>query len=69
MDENLFEIQTPQLYRKSMLLQAYDKCFSSQASDESIIFSQCFSEKKLNIVKGDPANIKVAYPQDIERSK
>ena len=63
---DMYEVQTPQGYRLSKLVEAFDACFDSSARDESEIYFAFYKNENANIVIGFPGNIKVTRPDDLK---
>jgi 2-C-methyl-D-erythritol 4-phosphate cytidylyltransferase len=60
---NLVEVQTPQFFRKSSLLRAYEKYFDKEITDESMLIERAGG--KVRIVPGIEENIKITTPLDL----
>ncbi|MXS86456.1 2-C-methyl-D-erythritol 4-phosphate cytidylyltransferase [Nitrosomonas sp. HPC101] len=61
--EQLWQAQTPQMFRTKRLLEALEKASASITDDASAIEELGYSPK---LVAGDAYNFKVTYPQDME---
>ncbi len=61
--ENLWQAQTPQMFRYRLLLEALRAIDFVQATDEARAIEQLGLRPKL--VAGDSRNLKVTYPQDL----
>ncbi len=61
--ENLWQAQTPQMFRYRMLLEALRNIDPAVATDEASAIERLGLRPKL--VMGDSRNLKVTYPQDI----
>jgi len=61
--ENLWQAQTPQMFRYRLLLEALRTGNPAQATDEAGAIEQLGLQPKL--VPGDSRNIKVTYPRDL----
>ena len=61
----IFEIQTPQVFQKQLLLQAYDaeEATLALATDDCLLVEQL--GKKIKITEGSYRNIKITTPEDI----
>ncbi|MCM8781950.1 MAG: 2-C-methyl-D-erythritol 4-phosphate cytidylyltransferase [Candidatus Omnitrophica bacterium] len=60
---NLWEIQTPQVFKKDLILKAYKKFGSRTATDDAVV-----AEKlgiKVKVVFGSYNNIKITTPEDL----
>lgn len=63
----LFNVQTPQAFRFSVLRKAYQLALQNkyfQASDDSSIIFKYLPNEPIAIVEGNPLNIKLTYPHD-----
>lgn len=69
-DRNLFlRAQTPQGFRISILLKAYEKALadpSFSATDDCGVVRRYLHREKIRVVEGDDINIKITYPGDLE---
>jgi len=59
----LWEIQTPQVFRKDLILKAYRKFASFPATDDAMLVEKL--GKKVYIVPGSYSNIKITTPEDL----
>lgn len=62
----LWQIQTPQIFRRRILIAAYEKAMNEGfvgTDDSSLVESAGFPVK---VVKGDVSNFKVTYPIDLQ---
>ncbi len=57
-------IQTPQVFKYSVLKKAYDTEFLAEFTDDASVVEK--SGIKINLVDGDIYNIKITTPEDIE---
>jgi 2-C-methyl-D-erythritol 4-phosphate cytidylyltransferase len=66
-DETVARVQTPQGFRATQLLQAYEKAAVAGfvGTDTSACMEAFFPEVKTVAVPGDIFNIKITYPQDL----
>ncbi len=64
--ENLYDIFTPQIFKKDILIKSYRQGFFESALDDSQI---CESFADIYIVEAEPSNIKVTYPWDVALAK
>jgi 2-C-methyl-D-erythritol 4-phosphate cytidylyltransferase len=62
--ENLWQAQTPQMFRYRLLLEALRAIDPARATDEARAIEQLGLRPKL--VMGDMRNLKVTYPHDLE---
>ncbi len=60
---NLWEIQTPQVFKKDLLLRAYKKFGDSEVSDDAALVEKL--GVKASIVPGSYNNIKLTTPEDL----
>ncbi|MEM7816713.1 MAG: 2-C-methyl-D-erythritol 4-phosphate cytidylyltransferase [Candidatus Aenigmatarchaeota archaeon] len=65
--DNIFLVQTPQGFKRELILEAYSKFYNKDIFDDAQLIEN-FS-KKVKIIEGDPLNIKITYPQDIILAK
>lgn len=61
--KNLWEIQTPQVFKKDLLLKAYKKFANHQVTDDAMLLEK--SGVKVRLVLGSYFNIKVTTPEDL----
>ncbi len=61
--KRLWEIQTPQVFRKDLILKAYRKFASFPATDDAMLVEKL--GKKVYIVPGSYSNIKITTPEDL----
>ncbi len=64
----LLNIQTPQAFKLSLIYDAYSTCEQNlryKFTDDCSLVHHTFPNKKIKVVYGDPNNIKVTYPEDI----
>lgn len=62
--EDIFIVQTPQVFRSSILKQAYLQPFNSEFTDDASVVEK--NGGNIHTTEGDPANIKITYPEDLE---
>lgn len=62
--EMLWAIQTPQVFKKELLLKAYDEGNTNGATDDCMLLESI--GVKVAMVEGDRSNIKVTVQEDIE---
>lgn len=60
----LWAAQTPQMFRFGVLLEALEQADLHQVTDEAGAVEACGLAPRL--VEGDPVNLKVTYPRDLE---
>ena len=63
----LREIQTPQAFRRQILVQAHQKPFKGEATDDAVLVEAL--GQKVKIVMGSYKNIKITTPEDLEIAK
>ncbi len=63
--EAFFKVQTPQGFRLSLIREAHLKSPHGGFTDDASLFLQTGMGAVL-VVEGDPANIKLTYPQDLK---
>lgn len=61
--ENLWQIQTPQVFERGLLLKAYETADIKTATDDCMLVESM--GVKVTIVEGDKSNIKVTFPGDV----
>ena len=64
--ENLWQVQTPQTFRYSILMQAHEKARKANfySTDESAIVEWCGHQ--VTVIPGEPHNIKITTPADLD---
>ncbi|TAN61165.1 2-C-methyl-D-erythritol 4-phosphate cytidylyltransferase [bacterium] len=65
--EDIWEIQTPQVFRKDMLLKAYAKFKNISATDDASLVERL--GVKVKVIKGSYYNIKITTPEDLVFAK
>lgn len=60
--ENLWEAQTPQVFRKALLQKAYEGDLTDATDDARLV--EALGES-VRVVEGDPRNIKITTPRDL----
>jgi 2-C-methyl-D-erythritol 4-phosphate cytidylyltransferase len=68
----LIEVQTPQAFRKDILLRAYDSAFApgveaAEATDDAALVERMGI--KVKVVDGSQDNIKITTPEDLKHAK
>ncbi|MBI4982672.1 MAG: 2-C-methyl-D-erythritol 4-phosphate cytidylyltransferase [Candidatus Omnitrophica bacterium] len=58
-----WEIQTPQVFKKDVILQAYDKFSREDVTDDASLVEKL--GKKVAVVQGAYSNIKITTPEDL----
>lgn len=61
--EHLWEAQTPQVFRRELLIQAYAKRGGFAATDEAQLVERL--GQKVTVVPGSPINLKIATKEDL----
>jgi len=56
-------IQTPQCFMSSAILKAYRQVYSEEFTDDASVYEK--DGNSINLIEGDPKNIKVTFPEDI----
>lgn len=60
---NLWEIQTPQVFRKDLILEAYRRFSDIDVTDDAMLVEK--SGRKVTVVPGSYNNIKITTPEDL----
>jgi len=60
---SLWEIQTPQVFKKNLLLEAYQHFGDKEVTDDSMLVEKVGA--KVNVVLGSYSNIKITTPEDL----
>ena len=61
--DNLWEIQTPQVFKKELILKAYEEFGDMDVTDDASLIERLGA--KVKIVKGSYTNIKITTPEDL----
>ena len=61
--DSLREIQTPQVFRKDIILKAYGKCKDAVVTDDAALVEKL--GVKVSVVEGSYFNIKITTPEDL----
>ena len=61
--DNLWEIQTPQVFKKDFILQAYKKFGPGKVTDDASLVEKL--GKKIKLIQGSYANIKITTGEDL----
>ncbi len=56
-------VQTPQAFRKDMIIKAYEKFNHKNSFDDAQLFE--FMKRQVRVIEGSYLNMKITYPQDI----
>ena len=62
--ENLFVVQTPQTFKRNILLSAFDVDYSPLFTDEASVVEA--AGYQVHLVPGEETNIKITYPDDLQ---
>jgi 2-C-methyl-D-erythritol 4-phosphate cytidylyltransferase len=61
--ELVYLIQTPQIFTSNMLKKAYQQEFRTSFTDDASVVEH--AGVAINMLEGDPKNIKITYPEDL----
>jgi 2-C-methyl-D-erythritol 4-phosphate cytidylyltransferase len=61
--ELVYLIQTPQIFKSTMLKKAYQQEFRTSFTDDASVVEH--AGVAIHLVEGDPKNIKITYPEDL----
>lgn len=61
--ESIYLAQTPQCFKKELLLKAYQNCDFNVTDDSSLLEHLGY---EVTIVEGDYSNIKITFPEDLK---
>ncbi|MEW5758480.1 MAG: 2-C-methyl-D-erythritol 4-phosphate cytidylyltransferase [Candidatus Omnitrophota bacterium] len=61
--EQIWEIQTPQIFKKDIILKAYSMPYDKSVTDDSVLVERMGI--KVRVVKGLYSNIKITTPEDL----
>jgi len=56
-------IQTPQVFHASLIIDAYQRNYSGEFTDDASVLEA--AGKSINLIQGDPYNFKITYPEDL----
>ncbi len=62
--ENLVIVQTPQTFKKNILVSAFNVSYSLQFTDEATVVEAAGYE--IHLIPGEETNIKVTFPEDLD---
>lgn len=65
--EGLWEIQTPQVFKKRLILNAYKKFGNADVTDDAMLVEKL--GQRVSVVLGSYNNIKVTTPEDLKLAK
>lgn len=61
--DDIYLIQTPQVFKSEILIKAYEQEFRSEYTDDASVVER--SGVAIRLIEGDTKNIKITYPEDI----
>lgn len=61
--DDIYLIQTPQVFKSEILIKAYEQEFRSEFTDDASVVER--SGVEIRLIEGDAKNIKITYPEDI----
>jgi 2-C-methyl-D-erythritol 4-phosphate cytidylyltransferase len=62
--ENVFMIQTPQIFSARILKKAYEQAFDPNFTDDASVVEK--AGYPVHLIEGDIQNIKITYPSDMD---
>ena len=62
--EDILIVQTPQVFKSELLIEAYKQAFSEVFTDDASVVEQ--AGHIITVTEGDPRNIKITWPEDLE---
>ena len=62
--ENLVVVQTPQTFKKNILVSAFNVSYSPQFTDEATVVEAAGHE--IHLIPGEETNIKITFPEDLD---
>ncbi|SKB42436.1 2-C-methyl-D-erythritol 4-phosphate cytidylyltransferase [Daejeonella lutea] len=62
--EEIYLIQTPQVFRSEILSKAYEQEYRSEFTDDASVVER--SGVEIRLIEGDTKNLKITYPEDIQ---
>lgn len=60
-------VQTPQTFKSALIKKAYEQPFESRFTDDATVYEA--DGNKITLVEGNPENIKITSPADLELAK
>ena len=63
--EELWQMQTPQVFRLSLVLEAHRRLTENDATDDAMVVSLAFPEQQILLTEGAYRNLKVTTPEDL----
>jgi 2-C-methyl-D-erythritol 4-phosphate cytidylyltransferase len=61
--DEIYLIQTPQVFRSEILNKAYEQEYRSEFTDDASVVES--SGEEIRLIEGDTRNLKITYPEDI----
>ena len=61
--EDIYLIQTPQVFKSNILRKAYKQDYRNEFTDDATVVDR--SGVEINLIEGDIRNIKITFPEDI----
>ncbi len=61
--EDVFIVQTPQIFQSAILKKAYEQDFKDSFTDDATVVEEI--GETIHLTEGDPVNIKITHPQDL----
>jgi 2-C-methyl-D-erythritol 4-phosphate cytidylyltransferase len=61
--DSLWEVQTPQVFKKELIMEAYNKFGNSEVTDDASLLEKI--GVRVKIVRGSYFNIKITTPEDL----
>jgi 2-C-methyl-D-erythritol 4-phosphate cytidylyltransferase len=62
--ENLVVVQTPQTFRKNLLVSAFNVSYTPAFTDEASVVEAAGHE--IHLIPGEETNIKITFPEDLQ---
>lgn len=62
--ENLVVVQTPQTFKKNILVSAFDVSYAPHFTDEATVVEATGYD--INLIPGEETNIKITFPEDLQ---
>lgn len=62
--ENLVVVQTPQTFKKNILVSAFDVSYAPQFTDEASVVEA--AGHQIHLIPGEETNIKITFPEDLQ---
>ena len=64
MSQIIWQIQTPQVFKSELLIEAYKQTYSTIFTDDASVVEKL--GHKIILIKGNDENIKITKPQDLK---